>query len=86
MATVEAVGAALPLPDPLPDPPDAPVSDFGSLRQRLAEPVLTSEIQHDIVGELRERARNPDDRRAAAALLQQLAGAVRPGRRRRRSG
>ena len=40
----------------------------------MAEPVLTSEIQHDIVGELRERARNPDDRRAAAALLQQLAG------------
>jgi hypothetical protein len=64
----------VPRPDPLPDPPDAPLVSFGPLQDVLARPTLTFAEQSDAVRDLRERMADPDAHPGAVALLRELRG------------
>jgi hypothetical protein len=61
-----------PLPDLLPDPPDAPLVSFAPLQDLLAQEILTFAEQSDLARELRERLTDPDARHGAVTLLQEL--------------
>jgi hypothetical protein len=62
----------VPLPEPLPSAPEAPLVSFAPLQELLARPTLTFAEQSDAVRELRERLADPDAHHGAATLLQEL--------------
>jgi TIR domain/SIR2-like domain len=69
---VEQARGAVPLPDPLPDPPAPPITDLGPLRDRVAAERLTFAEQSNLVAELRRHADDVDQHATVLALLEQL--------------
>ena len=62
-----------PLPDPLPQPPEAPMSYLGELAQRVAAPgPLSREAQGALVIDLKVSLRDPETAVDARILLQRL--------------
>jgi hypothetical protein len=72
------LGAAPPLPSPLPEPPEPPVTELMALRQKLQLPSLTPEEQWAVFGPLRAIALDADaeleERDGALDLLRELRG------------
>jgi TIR domain len=66
------VGAAPPLPDLLPAPPPAPMSDLGPIRDRLMAPELEYAEQQEIVRQLKSHLGVPDQHETLLALAVQL--------------
>lgn len=63
---------AVPLPDPLPTPPPAPVTDLGSLRDRIVADQLGVTEQQELVSALRRHVDNTDQHPTLLALLEQF--------------
>ena len=61
-----------PLPEPLPDPPLVPVSYLDQLSGTIDRERLTVAEQRDILGQIKQRLRDEDERSAGIALLQRL--------------
>ncbi len=61
-----------PLPDPLPDPPDAPMADLSSARELVSQDDLSPADQLKLVAELGAVVLFDDDRPAAVGVLEQL--------------
>ena len=62
-----------PLPDPLPPPPEVPISYIGNLKDQIDAPrTLSFEEQTGLVFRLREHLEEPDNRNDATTLLRQL--------------
>jgi hypothetical protein len=76
-ATLVEALADLPLaaapPDPLPPPPEAPVSPLGSLKEQLDTPNLTFEQQVVMVFQLKGLLKSDEESGAARQVLQRLA-------------
>jgi hypothetical protein len=64
--------SAVPLPEPLPEPPAAPVADIAPLRERVGAPSLTLTEQQELVDTLRRRSEDDAHRDAVLALLREL--------------
>lgn len=60
------------LPDPLPTPPDAPIADLTHARTAVRSQSLTPETQRELIVELADRVKDPDDRKAVVAVLEML--------------
>ena len=68
-----AVPPPVPLPNPLPDAPEAPVSYLGGVAHRLAAtPVLSQEEQSVLFIDLKGRLRDPETAEDARSLLKQF--------------
>jgi hypothetical protein len=61
-----------PLPDPLPEPPPVPVSYLDQLSEAINRDHLTVSEQRDLLGSIKQRLRDPDERDAGVALLHRL--------------
>lgn len=66
------LASGVPLPDPLPKPPDVPISYLNSLAERVDADSLTFEQQSALVLELKDGLRSPGDAPAARELLERL--------------
>ncbi|MGH9117019.1 MAG: toll/interleukin-1 receptor domain-containing protein [Acidimicrobiales bacterium] len=64
--------ATRPLPDPLPEPPGVPVSYLDHLSDAVGADHLTVAEQQHLLGSIKPRLRDPEEREAAVALLQRL--------------
>lgn len=60
------------LPDPLPQPPPAPIVDLAHARELLDRPSLGEDAQRELLAELRDRVANVDEREAVVVVLEQL--------------
>ncbi len=72
---LEAVPGENPLPDPLPAPPEEPLSYISILANRTAEPTLSQQEQILLVAELKESLRNPatdEDEKTLLTLVRKL--------------
>jgi TIR domain len=58
-----------PLPDPLPEPPPVPVSYLDQLSDAVNREHLTVSEQRDLLGSIKQRLRDPEEREAGLALL-----------------
>lgn len=68
--SLSAIPLRGPLPDPLPTPPDAPLSYLAGLAQRLHNPApMDRDAQAALVFEIRQALRKPEDRADAMALM-----------------
>ncbi len=63
---------AAPLPAVLPEPPAAPVTDLGPIRDRLAAPALTFEAQQELIADAQRRIDDVDQHATLLTLLQQF--------------
>jgi hypothetical protein len=61
-----------PLPDPLPDPPHVPVSYLDQLSDAVTRDHLTVSEQRDLLGSIKQRLRDPEERLAGVSLLHRL--------------
>lgn len=61
-----------PLPDPLPAPPPVPISYMDELADSINREHLTLAEQRDILGTLKARLRDEDERVASIALMERL--------------
>jgi TIR domain len=61
-----------PLPSPLPEPPPVPISYLDELADAVEQPSLSLSDQHSLVGALRQRLAQGEDRDAALTLLHRL--------------
>lgn len=70
LATIPSAG---PLPDPLPAPPDVPISYLGSVTEQIeSRPALSYEQQSALVVDLKRGLRDPETSNDARALLARL--------------
>jgi hypothetical protein len=72
MTALSLVGPAHPLPHPLPQAPDVPMSYMSTYRQRLDEMNMTLQQQSLLLSELRAHLSDDDDRDSAAELIRRL--------------
>jgi hypothetical protein len=61
-----------PLPEPLPEPPPVPVSYLDQLSDSVNREHLTVAEQRDLLGSIKQRLRDPEERDAGIALLHRL--------------
>ena len=64
--------ATRPLPDPLPEPPSVPVSYLDHLSDAVGADHLTVAEQQNLLGSIKPRLRDPEEREAGVSLLQRL--------------
>src|SRR5258708_40192754 len=69
---MSSLRSASPLPDPLPPPPNAPVSTLGKLRDRIDAPELPFQEQTTLVFELKSLLDSEDNAADARVLLTRL--------------
>ena len=72
VTTVQGVQDGTALPDPLPEPPRAPVADLTHAREMVERSSLTGAEQQETLGELDAAVQAVDDRRAAVAVLERF--------------
>jgi hypothetical protein len=65
-------GDSSPLPDPLPEPPEAPIADLTHAREIADRPSLTGAEQRELLHELRDAMGDDDDLKAVVAVLRHL--------------
>ena len=71
-AALQQRPAAPSLPDPLPEPPEIPLSYLGRLGQEIGAAELSLDQQLALVGRLRNAVERPEDREGALELLNRL--------------
>ena len=72
ITAVAQVPGSPPLPEPLPEPPDAPITDLGPVRERLGSSALDVGSQQEILAELVKHADDVDHRSTVRGLLSML--------------
>ncbi|MCA9911618.1 MAG: hypothetical protein KC519_23345, partial [Anaerolineae bacterium] len=72
ISALNSVPSAAPLPDPLPEAPQVPLSYVGKLREQIDSPQLTFDEQASLIFKLKERLQEGDSPEDAVALLKRL--------------
>jgi hypothetical protein len=72
VTTLQDIRSGTALPDPLPEPPRAPIADLAHAREIVEQSNLTGADQEGLLRELGEAVRADDDRRAAVAVLERF--------------